>query len=230
MSFLGNLAKPTDKTGGRAKSTAAAPPSPASPTGHSAGAPADIQAREIIFSAKEEAIKIRAAAEEEAKKLRQELVELEKKLAQKEEDLSARQEEIEEKKALLKEKLEQISGLSAQEAREEVLAAAEEKARQEAGKIIRATVEEAKLEAAKKAREILVAEMLHGTTDLVAEYTLSVVPVPSEEVKGRIIGKEGRNIRAFEQATGVDVELDEEGTIRLSSFDAVRREIARVAL
>ncbi|MBI3559163.1 HDIG domain-containing protein [Candidatus Gottesmanbacteria bacterium] len=72
--------------------------------------------------------------------------------------------------------------------------------------------------------------MMHGATDLVAEYTQSSVSVPNEEIKGRIIGKEGRNIRAFEKATGVDVELDEEGVIRLSSFDSVRREIARVAL
>ena len=72
--------------------------------------------------------------------------------------------------------------------------------------------------------------MKHGATEYVAEYTVSVVKIPDEDVKGRIIGKEGRNIRAFEAATGVDVDLDEEGIIRLSCFDPVRREIARVTL
>ena len=72
--------------------------------------------------------------------------------------------------------------------------------------------------------------MRHGATDYVAEYTVSVVKIPDEDMKGRIIGKEGRNIRAFETATGIDVDLDEEGVIRLSSFDPVRRETARVAL
>ncbi|KKQ98895.1 MAG: Ribonuclease Y [Microgenomates group bacterium GW2011_GWC1_39_12] len=81
-----------------------------------------------------------------------------------------------------------------------------------------------------KAREILVDAMRHGATEYVAEFTVSVIKIPDEDVKGRIIGKEGRNIRAFETATGVDVDLDEEGVIRLSCFDPVRREIARVAL
>ncbi len=114
--------------------------------------------------------------------------------------------------------------------KEENLAGIEARAREEAGKLIKGILDQAREEAAQKAREILVSEMMHGATDLVAEYTVSAVLVPSEEIKGRIIGKEGRNIRAFEKATGVDVELDEEGEIRLSSFDSVRREIARVAL
>ncbi len=174
----------------------------------------------------------------------QALVELERRLAQKEENLDSRVQAIEQKEAAvasLKEelekskadqlaKLQKIAGLTIDEAKEKILAAVEEKFRDEAGKTARAILDEAKEEAAKKAREILVSEMLHGATDITAEYTVSMVPVPSEEVKGRIIGKEGRNIRAFEQATGVDVELDEEGAIRLSSFDSVRREIARVSL
>ena len=72
--------------------------------------------------------------------------------------------------------------------------------------------------------------MRHGALNYIAEFTLSTVKIPDEDIKGRIIGKEGRNIRAFEQATGVDVDLDEEGVIRLSSFDQVRREIARRSL
>lgn len=112
----------------------------------------------------------------------------------------------------------------------ESLTKIEEQAHEEAGKLVKEILDEAREKAAQMAREILVTEMMHGATDLVAEYTQSSVSVPNEEIKGRIIGKEGRNIRAFEKATGVDVELDEEGVIRLSSFDSVRREIARVAL
>lgn len=210
-----------------------------------------VDVREIIFAAKEEAIKIRSAAEEESRKLRQELVDLERRLAQKEEALENRTRSVEAKESEIVAKLAQIekekeeiekikqdqlarlqkvASLSVEEAKEKILAAVEEHARNEAGKLIRNILDEAKIEANTKAREILVSEMLHGATDYVAEYTVSTVTVPSEEVKGRIIGKEGRNIRAFEKATGVDVELDEEGVIRLSSFDSVRREIARVSL
>lgn len=202
------------------------------------------QIREIIFAAKEEAIKIHAAAEEEARRLRQEVVELEKRLERKEEavdqkaaalqekvrEVERAHEEIEKIKADQLARLQKIANLSTEEAREKILTAVEEKSRGEAGRMIRAILDEAKEEARSKAREVLVSEMIHGATDLVAEYTVSTVGVQNEEVKGRIIGKEGRNIRAFEKATGVDVELDEEGIIRLSSFDAVRREIARVAL
>ncbi len=166
-----------------------------------------------------------------------ELLELEKRLAEKEELLEQRaknldenEQIIEKTKAELLTRLEKIAHLSVDEAKEKILAAVEEKYRGEAGKIAREILDAARDEASAKAREILVSEMLHGATDLTAEYTVSTVTVPNEEVKGRIIGKEGRNIRSFEQATGVDVELDEEGVIRLSSFDSVRREIARVAL
>lgn len=174
----------------------------------------------------------------------QTLLELERRVVAKEESLDQRLRDIEGKEAaLVKEsealekakeeqlaRLEKIAGLSVDQAKEKILAAVEEKTRNEAGKLIKAILDEAREEAGRKAREILVSEMIHGATDLTAEYTVSSVSVPSEEVKGRIIGKEGRNIRAFEKATGVDVELDEEGIIRLSSFDAVRREIARVSL
>ncbi len=100
----------------------------------------------------------------------------------------------------------------------------------EIAKIIRETEEEARVTAAQKAREILADALAHGALDIVPEFTVSVIKIQDEEVKGRIIGKEGRNIRAFETATGVDVGLDEEGLIRLSSFDSVRREIARRSL
>ncbi len=205
---------------------------------------AQTQAREIVFAAKEEAIKIKTAAEEEIRKLRSELVELERRLAQKEESLDSRLKSVEEREQAVEKtkaetekikedqlaRLQKIAGLSLDEAKEKILTAVEEKYRSEAGKVAREILDQAKEEASKRAREILVSEMLHGATDVTAEYTVSSVTVPNEEVKGRIIGKEGRNIRSFEQATGVDVELDEEGIIRLSSFDSVRREIARVAL
>ena len=97
-------------------------------------------------------------------------------------------------------------------------------------KIIKEREEEIKKTADKKAQEILVDSMRHGALNYIAEYTVTTIQIPSEEIKGRIIGKEGRNIRAFEQATGVDVDLDEEGVIRLSSFDQIRREIARRSL
>jgi ribonuclease Y len=103
-------------------------------------------------------------------------------------------------------------------------------AKAEAAKIIREAEEEARVTAAQKAREILADALAHGALDIIPEYTVSVIKITDEDVKGRIIGKEGRNIRAFETATGVDVGLDEEGIIRLSSFDSIRREIARRAL
>jgi ribonuclease Y len=86
------------------------------------------------------------------------------------------------------------------------------------------------LTAEEKARQILVDEMQHGVTDIVAEYTVSSIKIPSEEIKGKVIGREGRNIRIFERLTGVDVSFEEEGEIRLSSFDSLRREVARRAL
>ncbi|MCL4397791.1 ribonuclease Y [Patescibacteria group bacterium] len=249
MSFFSRLTRTvgnnkTHKIVNRAGSAKTLPLKPEPKTDGKAAFEAETQAREIVFAAKEEAIKIRAAAEDEARRLRQEVVELERRLAQKEEALDQKtaslnsqlqqteqtREEVEKIKADQLARLQKIAGLSVDEAKEKILSAVEESSRSEAGKMIRAVLDEAKEEADTKAREIIVSEMIHGATDLVAEYTVSTVTVPNEEVKGRIIGKEGRNIRAFEKATGVDVELDEEGVIRLSSFDSVRREVARVSL
>lgn len=127
-------------------------------------------------------------------------------------------------------KLQKVSGLTVEEAKKQLLAIVADKAKAEAAKIIKQAVETASLTAKEKAREILVTEMVHGANSYVAEFTVSVIKIADDEVKGRIIGKEGKNIRALEQATGVDFELDNEGEIRISSFDGVRREIARVAL
>lgn len=167
----------------------------------------------------------------------QDLIALEKKLLEKEEKLEHEKEEIEEEKEELEnlkdeyeEKLKKLSGISREEAKQELLAAIEKREARSVAKLIKDREDEAKKVADKKAQEILIDSMRHGALNYIAEYTVSTVHVPDEEMKGRIIGKEGRNIRAFEQATGVDVDLDEEGVIRLSSFDQVRREVARRAL
>jgi ribonuclease Y len=167
----------------------------------------------------------------------QDLVSLEKKLLEKEERLDNEKEKIAKEKAELAEKkeeyvekLQKVSNLTTEEAKQQLIQAVEESETAAVAKIIREKEDEAKRTADKKAQEILVEAMRHGALNYIAEYTVSIVKVPDEEMKGRIIGKEGRNIRAFEQATGVDIDLDEEGVIRISSFDQVRREIARRAL
>jgi len=167
----------------------------------------------------------------------QDLISLEKKLLEKEErlerereNLDKDKEKLEEQRRKYEEKLEKASSLTRDEAKKELLEEVEQDEAKTVAKLIKQREEEAKLTSDKKAQEILVDSMRHGVTNYIAEYTVSVVKIVDEEIKGRIIGKEGRNIRAFEQATGVDVDLDEEGVIRLSSFDQVRREIARRAL
>ena len=127
-------------------------------------------------------------------------------------------------------KLEKASGLTVEEAKQKLLEELDNELVSEKAKRIRQMEESLKLEAKDLSREILVDAMRHGATDYVAEYTISTIRLPDDEVKGRIIGREGRNIRAFEQATGVEIELDETNDIRLSSFDAIRREVARRAL
>jgi len=144
-------------------------------------------------------------------------------LEKKEERLKKREEE-------LKEKLSKASKMTVDEAKRELLNEVDRDLKAEKAKKIRSLEEKIKQEAGDMAREILADAMKHGATNYVAEYTVSTVTVPNEEIKGRIIGKEGRNIRAFERATGVELELDESNEIRLSSFDSIRREVARRAL
>lgn len=158
------------------------------------------------------------------------LVVLEKKLLERQERLELEKQKLDDLREKLEQQLEKASSLTADEARKELLELVEQKESKAVAKIIKEKEEEAKATADKKAQEILVDSMRHGAISYIAEYTLSVVKITDEDVKGRIIGKEGRNIRAFEQATGVDVDLDEEGVIRLSSFDQIRREIARRSL
>lgn len=127
-------------------------------------------------------------------------------------------------------KLEDLSGVSREEAKKLLIDEMEKDSQGEVARIIKETEEEARLTAGKKAQEILIDAMRHGALEHLPEYTVSTVKIEEESAKGKIIGKEGRNIRAFENATGVNVDLDEEGIIRLSSFDSIRREVARRSL
>lgn len=153
------------------------------------------------------------------------------------EDIRSDRERLEKEKKLFQEKreelirkLSQVSKLSIDEAKKLLLKEIQDDLKEEISRRIRNAEEKVRLEAKEKAKEILVDAMKHGATAYTAEYTVSVVRVPNEEVKGRIIGKEGRNIRTFEKETGVELEIDETNEIRLSSFDSIRREVARRAL
>lgn len=213
---------------------------------------AQAKAREIILEAKDESFKIREQAERRARELQEKFAkaqvdyerrnnELDRKdavLGEKERFLTRMETEVvktkEEGEALKKkliEKLEDVAGMTRDEAKEQILKAVEKKSVKEIARKIKESEERAKEEADEKAKEILVDAMQHGATDYVAEYSVSTVEIPSDDIKGRLIGKEGRNIRAFERATGVDLDLDDTpGAVRLSSFDSVRREIAKQAL
>lgn len=200
-------------------------------------AAAEARSREIILEAKDEALRTRREAEEELRRRSESadrregsLDEREKRLVQLEEDMRRKLSDIEKAKQEELAKLEKAAHLTRDEARVQLLEDVKVKSHEDIAKEIREAQARAHEEAEGKAREILVDAMRHGATDYVAEFTVSVVKIADDDVKGRIIGKEGRNIRAFETATGVDVDLDEEGVIRLSCFDPVRREVARVAL
>lgn len=158
------------------------------------------------------------------------LEERERQLGRREEELEKKFAEVEEIKRKQLARLERAAKLTRDEARKLILEATEKRLTPEIARRIREAEERIKAEADTKAREILADAIQHGVTDYVAEYTVSTVHLPDEDMKGRIIGREGRNIRAFEQATGVEIELDETADICLSSFDPVRREIARRAL
>jgi len=154
----------------------------------------------------------------------------EKLLKEKEKEWEKKLAELEEIKKNEVARLEKIAGLKAKEAKKLILEGVEKKLAEDIARRIKEAEEEVKAQAEEKAKEILIDAMQHGVTDCVAEYTVSSVHLPNEEIKGRIIGREGRNIRAFERTTGVEIELDEGNDITLSCFDSVRREIARRAL
>ena len=217
-----------------------------------ATATAQSQAREIIISAKDEAFKIKDQAIKDARVQLEEIEIRTKSLAQKQQQLIQEESDLKKQKQAaeisqkqidsLKEnlekqsdqivkKLEKVASLTTEQAKKELLSQVEKRSSMEIARIIRETEEKAKSEADDKAREILVDSMRSGATDYVAEYTISTVPIPDEETKGRIIGKDGRNIRIFEKVSGCDVSMDDSpDEVKLSSFDPVRREIARLTL
>ena len=158
------------------------------------------------------------------------LEERERLLVERHKILDEKLEAVEKLRKSLVEKSEKVANVSPEEAKKILLENIEKELAAEISRKIRAAEEEVKLEADKTAKEILSDAMLHGVTDYLSEFTTSQVPLADEEMKGRIIGKEGRNIRSFEQATGVDVIMDNPGVLILSSFDPVRREIAKVSL
>ncbi len=208
--------------------------------------------KELLLEAKEQTIKIRAAMEEEHRERRSELQRRERRITQKEENLDRkvdsleqrerrltnREREIQEMRAQAEElkgkqirQLELISRLSSAEAKELLLKTIESEVREDASRRIHEIEAQLKEEADRKAREIVSLAIQRCATDVVAETTVSAVPIPSDDMKGRIIGREGRNIRALENATGVDLIIDDTPeAVTLSSFDPVRREVARVAL
>lgn len=216
------------------------------------------QAKEIVFKAEEESLHIRQEAEREARKIINdskagliEVLEAEKRIAKKEQQLDERvnllekeksrfeqerntvqnlKKDLEGKRDQILQKLEKAAQMTKDQAKHLLLQAWEDKLKGEIAKRIKQAEEEIKQKADETAKQLLADAMRYGATDYVAEFTLSIISLPNDDFKGRIIGKEGRNIRAFELATGVDVDLEEEGVIRLSSFDAVRREIARMSL
>ncbi len=210
------------------------------------------QAREMVVEAKDEALALKQEAEQEARSLRKSIEaqqkELNKKLdkvedrlnrldkkeeqlEEKRKDTQSLRESLEKQREEVIEKLEKVAGLTSEEAKNELFEVLEKKLSQQLAQRVRQRTEEAEAEADEKVQEILIGAMKHGATDYVPEYTISTVELPSEGVKGKIIGKNGRNIHAFERLTGVDVDLDSAPTeVRLSCFDPVRREIARVSL
>jgi len=128
------------------------------------------------------------------------------------------------------EKLENISGLDVEKAKQLIISSTEKKMVNWVAKKVEDAKEEIRNKGDELAKEILIDNIRHGVTDYVAEYTVSTISLPDEKIKGKIIGREGRNIRAFEKATGVELELDESNDIRISSFDSTRREIAKLSL
>jgi len=152
-------------------------------------------------------------------------------LERREREVEARAKELEQRMASVQQRLESLAGLSADEAKRQLMHEMEEAAKAEAAQRIREIKEEARRDADREAKKIISLAIQRIAADHTAETTVSVVSLPSDEMKGRIIGREGRNIRAFEQATGIDVIIDDTPeAVVLSGFDPVRRETARIAL
>ena len=208
--------------------------------------------KEIVLEAKDEAIRLRNLAESENRERRADIQRQERRIQQKEENLdrkteilerrerglSTKEKELEQQRGDLEtlkkqqlQELERISGLTTEEAKGLLLRSIESEVREDAARKIREVEAEAKEEADRRARKIISLAIQRCASEQVAETTVSVVNLPSDDMKGRIIGREGRNIRALEQATGVDLIVDDTPeAVILSAFDPVRREVARLAL
>ncbi len=213
---------------------------------------AEAKQREAILEAKDEAFRLKREAEREIREQRGELQRLERRLAQREENQERRQDSVERRERQLveeehriaslreeinrlkqeqHEELQRIAALTAEQARAELLAQVEAQTRNDAAQLIRRIESDARDEGERRARDILALAIQRCASEHTAEVTVSVVPLPNEEMKGRIIGREGRNIRALENLTGVDLIIDDTPeAVTISSFDPVRREVARLAL
>jgi len=188
----------------------------------------DINALERRVHQKEEAFERKV---DQLEKREQQYLDREKSLSQRQQKLKDREGDIDDLVAQQRQKLEQLSKLSAEDARTELFRKVEEESRLEAARIAKRVEEEARDGADKKAKHIIGMAIQRFASDYVADATVTSVNLPSDEMKGRIIGREGRNIRALEAATGIDLIIDDTPeTVILSSFDPVRREVARVAL
>ena len=213
---------------------------------------AETKKREALLEAKEETLRMKNESEREIKESRAEVQRYERRILSKEEQLDKKSAALEKREANFTNKeerlakkaaeidelyekrvqeLERISGLTSEQAKEYLLKAVEDEVKTDAAKLVRELENKAKEEAAKKAKDYVVTAIQKCAADHVAETTISVVQLPSDEMKGRIIGREGRNIRTLETMTGVDLIIDDTPeAVILSSFDPIRREVARIAL
>ena len=212
----------------------------------------EAQRKTLLVEAKEEALQLRQQVEEEDREKRAETQRLERRLTQREETLDRRIDGLEHRESGLAIKdtqlnealeraarvyderakaLEKVAGLSAEEAKVQLLKTIDNDVQRDAAKLIKETEERTKAEASRVARKIVTLAIQRCAVDTVSETTVTTVALPSDDMKGRIIGREGRNIRAFETMTGVDLIIDDTPeAVVLSAFDPIRREVARIAL